>query len=72
MMDIPCFTEDRYAKTAARRRFDAQVRRDQRAELPRGDALLALYASKTAEEIAREYGFRSPWMVFRRIREARS
>lgn len=72
MTDIPCFTEDRYAKTAARRRFDAQVRRDQRATLPRGDALLALYATKTAEQIAKDHGFRSPWMVFRRIREARS
>lgn len=61
---------DRYAMRAARQRWEAAIRRDVRSSLPKGDALLELYATKTADQIAAEY-FCRVWWVRECIKRAR-
>lgn len=61
---------DKYTKRAARRRFDLAVLRDHRASMPKGDALLELYATKTADQIAAEYCCKV-WWVRECIKRAR-
>ena len=61
---------DRYAMRAARQRWERAIRRETRASLPRGDALLSLYATKTADDIAAEYCCKV-WWVRELIKRAR-
>lgn len=61
---------DRYTLRATRLRWESAIRRDVRASLPKGDALLELYATKTADQIAAEYCCKV-WWVRECIKRAR-